>query len=190
MAEQGVETGAFGGWLTDYLRSSPNHREYRVYFDHGDKLKYSNVLATKGFFGDAVSNSNRLADLDVVVVRPDGVADLIIEIEERPCSPKKIVGDVLALLLCNRLAARIEGEQVYFKLTHETTLIVAGVQPGKGQRLAKIESVIQPRLHGLAAPADSIDPSGIRLVFAEQIDEVIERLRDFVTQKFPGGASG
>ncbi|MFA5179743.1 MAG: hypothetical protein WC405_00355 [Syntrophales bacterium] len=185
MAEQGVETGAFGGWLTEYLQSSPEHRDYTLYFDHGDKLKYANVLATKAFCGDAVSNSNRLADVDVVVVRSDGVADLIIEIEERPCSPKKILGDVLALMLCNHLAARIGGRQTYFEFSNKTTFIVAGIQPGKGQRLTKIKTIIEPRLHGIAAPADSIDPANIQLIFAEQIYDVLAQLREIVVERFP-----
>ena len=95
------------------------------YYD-GDKIKYSNVLATKAFYGERVSNSNRLADLDVVVIGPDGITDLILEIEERPSSPKKILGDVLALMLCNRLAAKIAGVQNYFELSHTTTLVIAG----------------------------------------------------------------
>jgi hypothetical protein len=185
MPEQGVETGKFGGWLTDYIESSPKHLGFKVFFDHGNQNRYPNVLAPKAFFGDTVSNSNRLADLDIVVLRPDGVADLIIEIEERPCSPKKILGDVLALMLCNQIAVRVDGEQDYFRLSPETTLIVAGVQPGGGQRLKKIEHVLQPRLHALAAPVDSIDPKQIQLVFAEQIAEVIGRLRTFAEQRFP-----
>jgi hypothetical protein len=190
MVKQGVETEVFGAWLTEYLQSSPQHRGYKVYFDHGDKCKYSNVLAIKAFYGDAVSNSNRLADLDIVVVRPDGVADLVVEIEERPSSPKKILGDVLALMLCNSLAVRIDGEQNYLKLSQETTLIVAGVQPGKGRRLIKIETVIEPRLHTLVAPADSIDPKRIRLLFDQQIDNVLAQLREVVVQRYPGGTSG
>lgn len=185
MAQQGVETGAFGEWLTEHLRSASKYQDFKVFYDHGDKTKYSNVLATKAFYGNTVSNTNRLADLDVVVIGPNGVADLILEIEERPSSPKKILGDVLALMLCNRLAAKIGGEQHYFELSHTTTLVVAGIAPGKGQRLKKIEKVIEPRLQDLDAPADSIDPKNIRLLFDEDIESVLASLRELVIERFP-----
>lgn len=187
MAEQGVETGKFGEWLTDYLQSLS---DYRVYFDHGDASRYANVLATKAFYGKTVSSANRLADLDVVVVGPENTALLVIEIEERPCPPKKILGDVLALILCNRLAARVDGRQLYYQLTHDTVVVIAGVQPGGGYRLKKIRDLIEPRLHELEAPKDLIDPRKVRLLFDERIADVIEGLKAMVREIFPTGTHG
>ncbi|GAB6147151.1 hypothetical protein [Desulfocicer niacini] len=191
MAQQGIETGSFGEWLTDYLKSTPGHGEYTVYFDHGsDKQKYPNVVAPKAFYGNEVSNLNRLADLDVMVVRPDGKVDLVIEIEERPSSPKKILGDVLALVLSNSVATKTNGKQKYFKLCGKTELVVAGIQPGKGRRLRKMSDVIEPRLQSLGAPSDSISPQSIRLLFEEEIEAVLSGLRRIVQQKYPGGKIG
>ena len=185
ITKQGLETGKFGGWLTEYMQSLPR---YQVYFDHGDKSRYSNVLATKGFYskcGDVVTNANRLTDLDIVVIEPTGSAALVIEIEERPCSPKKILGDILALMLCNRLAARVDGEQKYYELSQNTKIIVAGVLPGNGCRLARIHDLIEPRLRNLNAPPDSINPTNIHFIFNEHIKDVINELKKVVQEMFP-----
>ncbi|MDZ7391638.1 MAG: hypothetical protein ONB25_01875, partial [candidate division KSB1 bacterium] len=146
---QGLETGKFGSRLAARMRNDLRYEGWSIYYDHGDATMDPAVAAIKGFFGAEVKNVNRLADVDVLIGSPDGAARVLIEIEERPCSPKKILGDIFALLLCNRFAVRKGQEQRVFRASPSTRVIVAGVLPGRGHRLCKVEDVIVPRLYQL-----------------------------------------
>ncbi|MDQ4077463.1 MAG: hypothetical protein M3220_14600, partial [Chloroflexota bacterium] len=138
----GEETGRFGEWLGDLLTSKQREEQTIFYYDHGNQEADPHVAAIKGFVGQTVSNRNRLADIDVMLASPAGKVQLLIEIEERPMSPKKLLGDLLALLLCNQVAVH----KHYFRITPHTHLVIAGYFPAGGQGRAKVEEVIQPRL--------------------------------------------
>jgi hypothetical protein len=161
-----------------------------VYYDHGDTAVDASVAATKGFFGTDVKNLNRLADIDILIASPDRVARLLIEIEERPCSPKKILGDTLAVLLCSRFAVRVKGgEQQIFMISAETRLIVAGVVPDRGYRLRKIDEVIGPRIQRLEGLADGISPKNVQFVFSGTITATLNKLDALVTTQLADGAA-
>ncbi|NUO78906.1 hypothetical protein HUU05_02435 [candidate division KSB1 bacterium] len=46
-SQQGQNTGAFGSWLTKYLKGSQSYKNYQVYYDHGDRTNHANVVAIK-----------------------------------------------------------------------------------------------------------------------------------------------
>jgi hypothetical protein len=184
-ARQGQNTGAFGKWLTAYLKDAAAFRDFEVYYDHGDTAVDANVVAVKGFCGTVVTNLNRLADVDVIVVAPNGNVCLLIEIEERPSSPKKYLGSMLATLICDRFAVRISGSQRYFTVSDKTSLIVAGVVPAAGHRLQKIEAVILPRIRQLGGLPGAIPPANVDFVFSETIQSTIEKLRTVIARLFP-----
>ncbi|MCL5265522.1 MAG: hypothetical protein M1343_10110 [Chloroflexi bacterium] len=186
---QGLETREFGRRLAAHLLTSAEHRGWFVYYDHGDATLDANVAATKGFFGTTVKNLNRLADIDVLVASPDGMAQLLIEIEERACSPKKILGDILAVLLCNQFAVRVQGHQQKFAISPSTKLIVAGVVPDRGQRLLKVEEIIQPRIHQLQGLPDAISPTNVELVFSATLQQTLNKLNAMITDRFPSSAA-
>jgi hypothetical protein len=185
---QGHHTGTFGSQLAARLRASADHAEWIVFYDHGDTTVDSSVAATKGFFGDRVANLNRLADIDVLIASPDRVARILIEIEERACSPKKMLGDVLAALLCNRFAVRVQGRQELFEVASSTKLIVAGVVPTRGHRLQKISEVITPRLHQLSGLSDGISPRNVEFVFTDSIEGTITKLERMTLEDFGSAA--
>ena len=106
---QGVPTADFGLWLTRYMHGTPRCESYQVVYDHGIATSQSNVAAVKGFLGSSVKNVNRLADVDMLVATASGEPVLLIEIEERHCSPKKFLGDILAVLMCDGFAVRLAG---------------------------------------------------------------------------------
>jgi hypothetical protein len=147
-----------------------------VFYDHGDAALDPAVAATKGFFGFEVKNLNRLADIDILVASPEGIAEVLIEIEERPSTPKKILGDILAVLLCNRFAVRVAGQQRTFGVSPRTQLVVAGVLPDRGYRLRKIQEVINPRLHQLEGLPDGVSPRNVHLVFNATIPTTTKKL--------------
>lgn len=185
-SKQGQNTGDFGLWLTNYIKNTPAYQEFQVYYDHGDSsTKEANVVAIKGFIGENVTNLNRLTDIDVMIVSPNGSVSLLIEIEERYSSPKKILGAVLAGLICNRFAVRLNGKQHNFSVVASTKLIVAGIVPSSGHRLNKIEKTILPRIKQLPGLGDGLNPGNIDLVFSENIQATIEKLRSIIKNLFP-----
>lgn len=181
---QGCETGEFGRrWATQF-RSAPLHPDLSIYYDHGNPLADASVVATKGFFGADVSNLNRLADIDILVASSNQTAEMLIEIEERACSPKKILGDVLAALICNRFAVNLGGHQHNFEVSPTTTLVVAGIAPDRGCRLQKIEQILLPRIRQVGGLPGGIRPHNVSLVFARDIRETIRRLDKIMSERF------
>ena len=83
-SKHGEQTGRFGCWLTQYIKGAPQYCNHLVYYDHGKRDYKSNVVAIKGFFGDEVRNKNRLADIDLIVAKPNKDIILLAEIEEKP----------------------------------------------------------------------------------------------------------
>lgn len=175
--KQGKETGDFGLWLTQHYSSTELH----IFYDHGDRNSHPNVAAVKGFYkqeGEKISNRNRLADVDVIVASKKNEILLLIEIEERPVSPKKVLGDVFAIILCNRFAVRINRKQTDFFVTLGTKLFVAGFVPGVGHRLRKIREVTMPRLMQFPGLPGGIHPhNNIELIFEASLQEAIARLK-------------
>ncbi len=186
----GRHTGEFGLWLTRYLESVPKYREHIIFYDHGDTRAESNVAQTKGFFGSRVTNANRLAAIDVMVASPEREVIVLVEIEEREVTPKKLLGDVFAIPMCSGFAVKIARGQEYFTICPKTRLILAGVVPTRGVRLKKIREVIGPRLQRFAAPSDAIDPKNVTLIFEGDVETTIEILRREMRDLFPEARVG
>jgi hypothetical protein len=180
----GVKTGEFGVWLTDYFNVSEHYQDLTVYYDHGNRDEHPNVAAVKGFYGNHVANRNRLADIDVMVAKDDEVL-LLIEIEESEMPPKKILGDVFAILFCNQVAVKPNGQQKYFSFSSNTELIVAGIVRSLGDGREKIEDVIAPRLQEFRVPDDSIQIENIGFVYGENFSELLCKLKCKVESLFP-----
>ena len=94
--KHGNQIGQLGRWLEEQFDNEINLPRYQFYYDHGEPSS-PYVGAVKGFFGNKISNANCLADVDLVVVEPNGEAGLLVEIEERKSQPKKLLG---MYLLC------------------------------------------------------------------------------------------
>jgi hypothetical protein len=182
---QGRDTDGFGRWLTGYLAASPTLSRYRVYYDHGDST-LDNVAAIKGFYGDSVTNLNRLADVDVMVVSPLGEVVLLVEIEERGSSPKKVFGDAVTILMCNHFAVGRGRAQECFAASADTRLIISGVMPDRGTRIAKIEQVAAPRFREFTGLAGGILPGNVDFAFAPDIVATVSRLKDMTARLLHG----
>ncbi len=171
----GYWTALFGSCLATRIDASTAHAGWHMYYDHG-KAGLEHVAASKGFFGEDVKNANRLADIDILVASPDNVAQILIEIEESPTPPKKLLGDVLAILLCNQVAARARGRQQTFVITAATRLIVAGIISPKGHALEKLNKVIVPRLRKLEGFEDGMSPTNVEFIFRAEIRKALDGL--------------
>jgi hypothetical protein len=169
---QGVETRRFGEWLTERVGDA----NLKVYYDHGDKTSHSNVAAIKAFAGDAVANANRLADLDILVAK-GRAARLLVEIEERPLSPKKVLGDVMAVMLSDRVAVLVDRSQWYFDIASSTRLVIAGAVPDAGDRVSKIREIIAPRLKAISGSPSGLNPKNVELLFSGSLAATLDALK-------------
>ena len=176
--KHGCHTGRLGEWLSQKFRDTPYLQYYQLYYDHGVSSS-PNVAAIKGFFGERVSNKNRLADIDLLIASHDGEAILLVEIEERISEPKKILGDVFALLMCNRISIG-KGKQQYFSISSDTQLLIAGVVKDKGQKLAKIEQIIEPRLRQFTTPSGGIPIQNVNFLFKPDNPTMVAALREHI----------
>ena len=181
----GKHTGEFGCWLTQYLAGTNRYHDYIVYYDHGDSQAESNVAVIHGFRGSEVTNVTRLAGVDVMVATPDGDLVLLIEIEESAMSPKKLLGDLMAILMCGGFAVKTDVGHQYFRIGPDTCFIVAGVVSLKGSKLRKLTEVIAPRLAEFGRLSDAIDPGNVSLLFESDIQTTIATLMDLVRAMLP-----
>ena len=175
--KHGEQSGLFGQWLTERMRGNPEWQDYLIYYDHGDKAAQPNVVAIKGIYGEEVNSTTQLTQVDVMVAKPNREIMTLVEIEERPSSPKKLIGDVFTNLMCSQYSITINGEQHYFSIKSETRLILAGIMNPKGNKFKQLERVIKPRISDFSAPGDAVGLDRVQFIFKERIEEVIEELK-------------
>ena len=146
----GEYTGDFGLWLVQYFKANS---QFTVYHDHRSKLEDPTLATIKGFWGHAVSNRNRLTDVDVIVVnKENNEVVLLIEVEESEMSPKKLLGDIFAAILCDHFAVRIGDKNRNFAVAPTTRLIVAGVIRNLTEDQNIAVSAIKDRFGGVHFP--------------------------------------
>jgi hypothetical protein len=172
MNQQGIATAQFGKALTQKFGD-----RYVVYYDHGDPNESDNVAACKAFHGtpgEGVHNVNRLADVDVLVADSSGRALILMEVEERPSSPKKIVGDIFALAMSNHVAVG-RGDHEYFTIGPHTHIFIAGVLSEKGVSREKVETLITARLSSFHRGKRELSLDNVRLVFRISLEDALDR---------------
>jgi hypothetical protein len=169
--KQGENTGNFGEEITRKYKN-----KYKIFFDHGNKNTNDNVVRCKGFYGKEVKNNNRLTNIDLIIADSNGVIRVLIEIEERYCSPKKIIGDIFSIAMCNKIAIKKELQE-YFQITKETILIIGGIVPTTGVRKIKIDNIINERIKIFEQKNDGLDLKKVELCFEENIENVFEQIK-------------
>ena len=180
--KSGEQTGEFGYWLDNSLKEKSS--EYSVYYDHGD-TKLENVGVIQGFVGTQPKKVNTLAEVDVMVVDRNGNIKLLIEIEDKSSpSPKKLLGVVFSIILCDQFAFGVGETKQYFKITPDTILIVAGFVNPKGKKGEQINEVIKPRLNEIEMPKRLLKFENISFVFEKDIETTLEVLKERVIPIF------
>lgn len=171
MAKQGVETAKLGRRIRAILDGHPNGRNFTFYYDHGGQKECpDDVARIKGFAGTDVKRVNILTLVDLMLADSKGNILMLIEVEEGSVHPKRALGNVLPLLLCDRCAVRCKGKQRYFEITADTKLCVVGKMPEKGDRIEKIGQVIEPRLHQMTGFANRLRPQNVYFVFDIELE--------------------
>ena len=101
--KHGKYTADFGKKLRQYYRT--HKPSIDIWYDHGDAETDCHVLKTQGFYNSEPSRITNLAEVDIMITKDKEILFLI-EIEETQSSPKRLLGDVLALLMCNGFAIK------------------------------------------------------------------------------------
>jgi len=180
----GRRTAELGRWLVDYLRGIVNG-DFHIYYDHGDS-QLPNVAAIKGFVGQAVSRGTHITDVDILVAKPNGEILFLIEIEETQQSPKKYIGTVFSVLLCNGFAVGTGTSQQHFYPTESSKLIIGGAVPTP-MRLQKLCDVVHPAIANFTVQSTKcIHPRNVIFRFSDSIDSTVRMVRKTVEDLLRG----
>ena len=174
MSNQGKITEKIGKSL---VNSNRQKGQYEIYYDHGDSSK-PNVAAIKGYYSSdgTVKNENRLTDIDIMIADKNKNIQYLIEIEERESSPKKILGDLFAALMCNHIAVKVDGEQKEFNIDKNTRLIICGILPDKGTRIEKVNNIIRSQVRQFNLAPSLFEAKNIELIFENSLDFALKTL--------------
>ena len=114
-----------------------------------------------------------------MVVNDQEEVVLLIEIEESKSgnSPKKLLGDIFAILCCNRVAVKVEDEQKLFKISPDTQLIIATHLHTRNGMQMKINEIILPRLRQFAVPIGAIPVENISFVVGKTLMAMLDNLK-------------
>jgi hypothetical protein len=94
------------------LYKNYRNTDYKIYYHHGkDKEKEPNFCEPTPFF-DKCSNASKLSYVDIAVINGSDRAILVCEIEEGGAEPKKIIGDIINIVLSDQI--RIQGRDYYY----------------------------------------------------------------------------
>ncbi len=130
----GQYTEKLGKNLAQELNSKS---KYYVYQAHGKKTGENNVYRSTPFFGDEYSTSSTLSFVDIVIVERDKVK-LLCEIEESGAAPKKIIGDIVNILVSNKV--HIHGKEYGY----DRPQLILGLKVNeKGKSCQKANSIPQ-----------------------------------------------
>ena len=179
MTSQGIKTGRFGKWLYDYCKT--NRLPFHVFYDHGRKGLDHNVAVPKGFYGEEIFRKNWLVDTDIIIGSRDDDTILLIEVEERQASPKKILGNIFAIMMCNNFAVKLNQKQKYFKVTENTHLLLACLYNEKGYGKEKIEN-LQKRIEEIDRFPDGIPSKNISFIWGSNLKQLMNDLENAVTK--------
>ncbi len=175
----GKITASIGEKLTEKLK-----RDYDVFFDHGDATKGNNVRACLALLSDEPKNATRVADVDIVICSKREVQPMvkaIVEVEESGFSPKKILGDVMSLMLVKAIAIRKDdGSHGIYKLNNRTVRYVFGVVKSKGSKTEQIEEHLLPQLRDVLNQ-ELLDQLPIVKVLNEHDDLEKEVIKEIVS---------
>lgn len=182
MKKYGEQTCKFGKKLRDLF-----YPEYEVFYDHGDPNIDDGVAACRAFFGDKARNTNILADIDIFIGHGEEAIALI-EIEETSSSPKKIIGDIFAIAMCNKVKIRLRNKEYkqgepheIYKITNKTRLFIGGKVIQDGRKEKKINKIIKPGIDSFKRKGDKLNLNNVNLTFYPALSKVFDKIEQEIT---------
>ncbi len=124
------------------------------------------------YFGPEQHNWNELATVDLLIAdRRTHEALWVVEVEETGADPKKVLGDIFALALAERLAVGVEA----FELTPRTELLVCFPAKTRGGQVRRARQ-LEGRIGRLLAAAGC--PLHLTLVVVEEREQIVSAVVD------------
>lgn len=151
---------------------------FDIYYDHGIKDVDPHVAKPLGFYGKYVKNLNRITDTDILIGHGNKVI-LLLEIEERHASPKKVLGNIFANMMCNRYAIKRNDCHAYYDITDHTKLILSLLYKEKGYVKQKITN-IKKRIDEIDRFPNGILTKNIVILWETCFETLIETTKKYV----------
>ncbi len=149
---------------------------WRLYCDHTP-----GATPAHSYFGAEHHAWSELSTVDLLVADGStGEALLIVEVEETGADPKRVLGDVYALALAERLAAGKGRDKVAYRLTPATCLLVCFPAKGKGgwpHKAAALQEGIRATFRAVPSPL------ALELVMVERREELVEAVAARVAER-------
>jgi hypothetical protein len=112
------------------IKKELNEKGYDVYYDHKKEDEFTGTIAVS--IKEMLGREKEISQLDIAVVERDSNKVIaLIEIEETTDNPKKLIGDIFAVLMGNSIY-RPRGEKM--DVREWTTLIIIGKGSGHEDR--------------------------------------------------------
>jgi hypothetical protein len=176
MNASGQLTSAVAKSITEEL----NQKGYDVYYDHEKAGKFMGTIAVS--IDDKLSREKEISQLDIAIVeRIPNKAIALIEIEETTDNPKKLIGDIFAVLMGTSTYLP-GGKPVY--VGEWTTLMIIGKGPGhvdRNERIRKMANnaksalgTVNSKIGNFVIKSFSVNDD-LKKVLMEEIDEAIQK---------------
>ena len=172
MSKDGEMTARLG----NYLQQELSKESFTVHYDHGNPDD-QNVGVISSIIGKSLQRGSKLTELDIAVLDKEKKAVFLIEIEESDDNPKKIIADVMATLI---------GDKIYFKeqeihqIGEWTTLIIYAKRTGQGhdERIGKIEKKLNQLITN--REIDGVKIMEIKLSLFQDEDDLKNKVRKLI----------
>jgi hypothetical protein len=159
--KQGIHTQLLGKELTDSIPEG-----YEVFYDHGDLN--GRIIA----YYDEYSRATQLSFVDIAVIdKKQREAIILCEVEERIPAPKKILGDIITLILAEKIRYKNLDYVIY------SPYLVFGFKvKEKGKKVSQVFNLI----NRLEDALNTSLKSRVRIITSEELD----LLREFLKKEF------
>lgn len=168
--KRGEYTRRLGESLTKMLEKE-NYLKLQVFYDHGKNEP--NVCRPTLYFGEKCSRDTTLSFVDIAVVE-SGKVKVLCEIEEKGASPKKIIGNIVSVLLAEKININ--------NVNLGEPRIVLGIKvKAKGKSAEKIQE-LKKKIQNAVKPEFLCKVKQIPIIVNNNIEEVIDNVRKEVTR--------
>ena len=168
--EKGKHTTILAKRLMQKLESQPR---YAVYYDPHSRSRENNSREKNEcrptpFFGDYFGTST-LSHVDIVIIdSKNKKVRILCEIEESGASPKEVIGDIVNIILSEKL--RIRDSNIPYDYEYDKPLLILGIHPNTKK---KVEEGLVPRLRNIIEEPYWNLLGGITVLCEEDINKLI-----------------
>lgn len=167
--EHSFYTARLGRILTNTLKEKVGVA-VKVFYDHGRRAE-TNVCKPTSYF-DECSRVSTLSHIDIAILGANEREIFLCEIEEEGASPKKIIGDVIALLLAEGI--RIKNRDYLLKNFNKIYFFL-GIKAEEKSKSAVKADELRARLQEIIKPK-YLNKISIEFIFGADYDTLISNI--------------